>query len=411
MTITRGPVGNLAKITATAESGHRAHFDLRDGKTGFFSDTSSVYSVGDVVLITDETADDPPRIAKVPRAAWPDALWVGVVKLKLPDITIIDSGGRFRTVPTVPAPDYETGNTVQAGDAEGVTRVLSDKPIKYIDFPQVDDSVLAGFRTPPGASGAGFEDFGGLPTVVARARELVEVPLRYSERLATIGARPIKGVLFTGPPGTGKTMLARIIAATCDATFYEISGPEIFSKWFGQSEDVLRKLFRAAATHDKAIIFFDEIDAVAGQRKDESHEASKRVVAQLLTLMDGFTPDSNVVVIAATNRPQDLDVALRRPGRFDWEIDFPYPDQHDREDILLKTARRLRTYGILRHSVIAARSAGWSAAELSQIWSEAALLAVADKRAAIRDEDYVGGFERVARYRDLSRESRSPGGS
>ena len=152
---------------------------------------------------------------------------------------------------------------------------------------------------------------------MSRARELIEVPLRNHEALSAIGARPIKGVLFTGEPGTGKTMLARIIAAQSGAAFYEISGPEIFSKWYGQSEELLRKLFQAAAKHDKAIIFFDEIDSVAAQRGDESHEASKRVVAQLLTLMDGFTPDTNVVVIAATNRPQDLDVALRRPGRFD----------------------------------------------------------------------------------------------
>ena len=119
--------------------------------------------------------------------------------------------------------------------------------------------------------------------------------------------------------------------------------PEIFSKWYGQSEELIRKLFEAARKEEKAIIFFDEIDSVAAQRGNESHEASKRVVAQLLTLMDGFKPETNVVVIAATNRPQDLDVALRRPGRFDWEIEFPYPGESDREDILAKTARRLRT--------------------------------------------------------------------
>ena len=200
-------------------------------------------------------------------------------------------------------------------------------------------------------------------------------------------------------------MLARIIATQSQAAFYEVSGPEIFSKWFGQSEEVLRKLFAAAGKHETSIVFFDEIDAVAGQRKDESHEASKRVVAQLLTLMDGFTSDSNIVVIAATNRPQDLDVALRRPGRFDWEIEFPYPDQADRQDILTKAARNLRTKGQLQHTVIAARTAGWSAAELAQIWNEAALLAVADNRAAIRDEDYLGGFERVAHYRNRSRQA------
>ena len=252
----------------------------------------------------------------LPNSTWPDELWVGVVKIKLTDITIIESGGRLRTVPTTTEPCYESGNTVQANDLQGVVRVLSEAPIKYNDFPAVDDAAIEAFLwSPPDADALGFEDFGGLPKVVSRARELIEVPLRNHEALSAIGARPIKGVLFTGEPGTGKTMLARIIAAQSGAAFYEISGPEIFSKWYGQSEELLRKLFQAAAKHDKAIIFFDEIDSVAAQRGDESHEASKRVVAQLLTLMDGFTPDTNVVVIAATNRPQDLDVALRRPGR------------------------------------------------------------------------------------------------
>ena len=410
MSIELGPSGLLVKITAISEEDRSIYFDLRDGKTGSFHNVDQAYSVGDVLLMTGDIDNNNVEIKKVPNSVWPNALWVGIVKIKLPDITVIDSGGRFRMVPTVTTLDYETGNTVQAGDVEGVTRVLSETPIKYIDLPQVDDSVIDRFRSNhPDESDLGFDDFGGLPEVVARARELIEVPLRNNERLSAIGARPIKGVLFTGEPGTGKTMLARIIASQSEATFYEISGPEIFSKWYGQSEELLRKLFEAAAKQEKAIIFFDEIDSVAAQRGDESHEASKRVVAQLLTLLDGFTSDTNVVVIAATNRPQDLDVALRRPGRFDWEIEFPYPDERDREDILTKTARRLCTRDPLPHAVIAAKSAGWSAAELAQIWSEAALLAVQDRRKQIYEEDYVGGFERVSRYRNRAREVRPTG--
>ena len=158
-----------------------------------------------------------------------------------------------------------------------------------------------------------------------------------------------------------------------------------------------------------AIIFFDEIDSVAGQRDDESHEASKRVVAQLLTLMDGFESDTNVIVIAATNRPQDLDVALRRPGRFDWEIEFPAPNEDDRLDILAKTASRHLTSGTLPHEDVAARTAGWSGAELTAIWAEAALLTVKDGRDAIWVEDYVGGFERVARHRERVGQERRAG--
>lgn len=129
-------------------------------------------------------------------------------------------------------------------------------------------------------------------------------------------------------------MLARIIASATDAVFYEISGPTIFSKWYGESEKILRALFEHAARQPRSIIFFDEIDSIAGQRSGDAHEASKRVVAQLLTLMDGFNANDNIVVIAATNRPQDIDAALLRPGRFDWEIAFPPPNRQDREAIL-----------------------------------------------------------------------------
>ena len=220
--------------------------------------------------------------------------------------------------------DYDVDNTVEAEDTQGVVRVLSETPIRYIDLPTVSDNIIDDFRWKPSEDREiGFEDFGGLKEVVARARELIEVPLKNREALSAIRARAIKGVLFTGEPGTGKTMLAQIIAHQSDAEFYKISGPEIFSKWYGQSEELLRKLFDKAAENDKAIIFFDEIDSVAAQRDDDSHEASKRVVAQLLTLMDGFSSKANVVVIAATNRPQDLDVALRRPRPFRLGDSFP----------------------------------------------------------------------------------------
>lgn len=162
---------------------------------------------------------------------------------------------------------------------------------------------------------------------------------------------------------------------------------------------MLRRIFDDAARQDSAIIFFDEIDSVASRRADDSHEVSKRVVAQLLTLMDGFISEANVVVIAATNRPQAIDEALRRPGRFDWEIEFPLPAPADRLAILRVSERTIATEGRLPHDWVAGRTDGWSAAELAAIWSEAALLAVADTRSVVMAEDYVGGYERVAAQR------------
>jgi transitional endoplasmic reticulum ATPase len=311
----------------------------------------------------------------------------------------VESGGRWVMLPTRTDVAYSEGNTVEARDNYGVVRFLSEKPIRYLDPPTVDDDVVSKFESQKEGGLETFEDFGGLQDVVARARELVEVPLKRKKELSKIGARPIKGVLFTGAPGTGKTMLARIIANNTDAKFYEVSGPQVFSKWYGESEEILRKLFERAAKQKSAIIFFDEIDSVAGQRAKESHEASRRVVAQLLTLMDGFTSDDNVVVIAATNRPQDIDDALRRPGRFDWEIPFPLPDRGDRESILRLSAQRLSTMESLSHAWVAQNTERWSGAELAAIWSEAALLAASDERSVIMDEDYVEGFKRVSAQR------------
>ena len=392
-------IGMLARVTGVSADGHRVFFDLRNGKSGWFDQDGYDLSTGDVILISGEGPGQ--RADRVDANAWPDALWVGVVRIKLDDVTVIEASGRYRKVPTRADVAYEVGNTVEVGEVQGVVRVLSEEPIKYIDLPVIDDEVVNRFRIKDTSDRQlTFDDFGGLRSVVKRARELIELPLERHEELATIGARAIKGVLFTGPPGTGKTMLARIIAAQADAAFFEISGPEIFSKWYGQSEELLRRIFDAAAKDERAIIFFDEIDSVAAHRDDDAHEASRRVVAQLLTLMDGFDSKRNVVVIAATNRPQDLDVALRRPGRLDWEIQFPLPGEEDRLDILIKTARKLQTLDSLPHKFVAAKTDGWSSAELAAIWTEASLLAVADDRRAIFIEDYLGGFERVERQRE-----------
>jgi transitional endoplasmic reticulum ATPase len=309
----------VARVRTVVHGGRRLYLELRNGQIITVDGQEPFeFDIGSVVLVRSEEN----HIEVAPDELWPEESWVGVVRLKLPDITVVDpGGGRWKRLVTRDDVEYREGNTVEARDSYGVVRVLAEDPIKYVDLPTIDDTVIAKFRVQKVDRPETFEDFGGLQDVVDRARELIEVSLKHKETLSEIGTRPIKGVLFTGLPGTGKTMLARIIANHTDSEFYEISGPEVFSKWYGQSEEILRRLFEDAAKQERgAIIFFDEIDSVAGQRRDESHEASRRVVAQLLALMDGFTPDNNVVVVAATNRPQDIDAALRRPGRFDWEI-------------------------------------------------------------------------------------------
>ncbi|MCA9495813.1 MAG: CDC48 family AAA ATPase [Nanoarchaeota archaeon] len=179
-----------------------------------------------------------------------------------------------------------------------------------------------------------FEDIGGLKTQIVKIRELIDLPLKHPEIFSKLGIDPPKGILLFGPPGTGKTLLARAIAKESSASFYSISGPEIVNKFYGESEKKLREIFDKASKNSPAIIFFDEIDTIAAKREEVEGETEKRIVAQLLTLMDGLNKSKKVIVIAATNRPDALDEALRRPGRFDRELEIGVPKEEDRFEIL-----------------------------------------------------------------------------
>src|SRR5215218_5911010 len=172
-----------------------------------------------------------------------------------------------------------------------------------------------------------YEDIGGLKNEVQKVREMIELPLRHPEIFERIGIEAPKGVLLHGPPGTGKTLLAKAVANETNANFYSIGGPEIMSKFYGESEEKLREVFKEAEENAPSIIFIDEIDSIAPKREEVTGDVEKRVVSQLLTLMDGIQSRGKLVVIGATNRPNAIDPALRRPGRFDREIDIGIPDE------------------------------------------------------------------------------------
>jgi transitional endoplasmic reticulum ATPase len=221
-----------------------------------------------------------------------------------------------------------------------------------------------------------YDDLGGIGTTIDQIREMIELPLRYPEIFERLGVDPPKGVLLYGPPGTGKTRLARAVANESDATFFHIAGPEIMGSAYGESERRLREVFEEAAKASPAIIFIDELDSIAPKRGQVTGETEKRLVAQLLTLLDGLEPRQNLVVIAATNRPEAIDEALRRPGRFDREIVIGVPDERGRREILAIHTRGMPLDGGVNLPELARRTYGFVGADIAALAREAAIEAV-----------------------------------
>ncbi|ELY39301.1 AAA family ATPase [Natronorubrum tibetense] len=227
-------------------------------------------------------------------------------------------------------------------------------------------------------SGVTYEDIGGLDEELELVREMIELPLSEPELFRRLGVEPPSGVLLYGPPGTGKTLIARAVANEVDANFETISGPEIMSKYKGESEERLREVFEAAEANAPTIIFFDEIDSIAGTRDDDG-DAENRIVGQLLTLMDGLDARGEVIVIGATNRVDVIDPALRRGGRFDREIQVGVPDIEGRKEILEVHTRGMPLDDDVSVDAIARRTHGFVGADLDAVASEAAMAAIRDR--------------------------------
>jgi transitional endoplasmic reticulum ATPase len=221
-----------------------------------------------------------------------------------------------------------------------------------------------------------YEDIGGLKKVIDKVREMIELPLKYPQLFKKLGIDPPKGILLYGPPGTGKTLLAKAVANETAAYFISVNGPEIMNKYYGESEARLREIFEEARQHAPSIIFIDEIDAIAPRREEVHGEVEKRVVAQLLALMDGLEPRENVIVIGATNVPNLLDPALRRPGRFDREIEFPVPDEEGRYEILQIHTRNMPLDSNVDLRKLAELTHGFVGADLAALTKEAAMKAI-----------------------------------
>lgn len=261
-----------------------------------------------------------------------------------------------------PAPAYRVAATVP----EGPVRITPRTLITFVESETV--------RQRP--TGLTYADIGGLERELERIREIVELPLRFPGLFEHLGIRPSKGILLHGPPGTGKTLIARVLAAESQAYFIHVNGPEVVQKFYGESEARLREIFDQAEHHAPSIIFIDEIDAIAPRRSDVAGEVEKRLVAQFLALLDGFQARGQVVVLGATNLLENIDPALRRPGRFDREIEIGVPNRAGRRRILEIHTRRLPLDPAVSLDEIADRSTGFVGADLAALCQDAAMEAL-----------------------------------
>ncbi len=259
-------------------------------------------------------------------------------------------------------------------------RVVSTQPTQHV-YVTLDTDVQV--REKPvkevevrGVPRVTWEDIGDLEEAKQKIREIVELPLKHPELFKHLGIEPPKGILLHGPPGTGKTLLAKALANEVGAYFLSINGPEIMSKYYGESEARLREIFKEAEENAPAIIFIDEIDAIAPKREEVTGEVERRVVAQLLALMDGLKERGKVIVIGATNRPQAVDPALRRPGRFDREIEIRPPDKRGRKEILQVHTRNMPLAEDVNLDELAEMTHGYTGADLAALAREAAMTAL-----------------------------------
>jgi transitional endoplasmic reticulum ATPase len=359
--------GDVLKITGGSVGVGRAEFsdDLHEGMVQMDGTCRSNCSAGlqEQVSVTPIDREQAVAVRLSP-------LWVGAAPATIAPERMLEDlidapvmAGSVVRVPTfAKAVNFQVVRTIPSGP------VVIGK--------RTDIRIVEGEQTAARAPSVSYEDIGGLEREVARVREMVELPLKYSHIFERLGILAPKGVLLYGPPGTGKTLLARAVAAESRVHFIHLNGPEIMRKFYGESEAKLREVFEEAARHAPAILFIDEIDAVAPKRTEVVGEVEKRVVAQLLSLMDGFVARGQVIVIGATNIPEVLDPALRRPGRFDREIEIGVPNTQARLQILRIHTRAMPLAADVNLQEIAEHSHGFVGADLEALCQEVGMIAL-----------------------------------
>ena len=363
----RAQPGDVLKITASSVAVGRAEVaeEAREGTIQIDGTSRSNCGAG----LQEQVSVTPVEIQQAV-AVRLSPLWIGAApatitpeRMREDLVNVPTIAGAVLRVPTfAKAVNFQVVRTIPAG------AVVIGK--------RTDIRVVEGEQMPSRAPSVSYEDIGGLEREVARVREIVELPLKYSQIFERLGILAPKGVLLYGPPGTGKTLLARAVAAESRVHFIHLNGPEIMRKFYGESEAKLREVFEEAARHAPAILFIDEIDAVAPKRAEVVGEVEKRVVAQLLSLMDGFVARGHVIVIGATNIPEVLDPALRRPGRFDREIEIGVPNREARLQILRIHTRAMPLAADVDLQEIAELSHGFVGADLEALGQEVGMTAL-----------------------------------
>lgn len=359
--------GDVLKITGGTIGVGRAEFsdDLHEGMIQIDGTCRSNCNAGLQEQVTVTTIEREQAVAV--RLA---PMWVGAAPATIAPERMLED---LIDVPVITGSVVRVPTFAKAVNFQ-VVRTIPSGPV--VIGRRTDIRVVEGEQSASRAPSVSYEDIGGLEREVARVREMVELPLKYSHIFERLGILAPKGVLLYGPPGTGKTLLARAVAAESRVHFIHLNGPEIMRKFYGESEAKLREVFEEAARHAPAILFIDEIDAVAPKRTEVVGEVEKRVVAQLLSLMDGFVARGQVIVIGATNIPEVLDPALRRPGRFDREIEIGVPNTQARLQILKIHTRSMPLAPGVNLQEIAEHSHGFVGADLEALCQEVGMIAL-----------------------------------
>jgi transitional endoplasmic reticulum ATPase len=360
-------------------------------------DAGDEFKVGEVLSFWPD--DD--TYAKAPSDSWISRFRVGVVRNVGGGRAVVSNQGSLIDCTFDAALAVQDGNTVRIDPQDRIVEIVNGHEIlpDAIRIDREDGFDPRVFVQITDAKSMSWNDFGGMESIVEQAREIVDVHLKNRHKIVKLGAVPVRGVLFEGPSGSGKTHLARIMAQQAGAVLYVVEATQLGGRLVGESEARLQRVYDHAAMQDQAIVFIDEIDAITRQRGNGDGSHADRLVSTFLVNMDGFNRKDNVLTIGTTNRVSDVDIALRRPGRFGLEVAFRAPDRGDRLAILKVGMRRMKVEATLDVESLVDRTEGWTAAELDSVWTEAATFAVRAGLKRVTEEALAVGFEKVSRHR------------